>query len=651
MLALVASLQVPQPALWLHNPSPAPQVRIVAAALPLPRHWGAHSLAGLTVGSQPASWAPRLRWPDGSLALVHVQWRAELAANSSQRCVVHVELARDDATSSPAAAPGTDSWPDALPLHTEAVDPWGRLHAARLHVVDDRQEGASRWRRFAGSHAADEGTILLDVQVFLLHRAGEAFGEMTVVLDNGRCDPGHGYGPVRFERFSLVTDDPRLRLRPRWVEQNLLPPPVPAGDERAGCYRQDLLGPARFLYLGDGTAKAFRFDVAWDVAEADQARVIEATDRPLSAFPDLDWVRYTGAFGLHGGPAPVASARDDLAGPTVGEWRQQAEFGPFGGFGDPKSAVAPGSLRNGPSALHNVLRFRSADLLRVAEARVLQGLLRPLPGHSVRLPAAASALRQGLSQRAVRQPHGFESLEYEGISVDLLFDYWWFTADPLACDELARHGRAIRSLLERLPFVTSRGEGFCASALVAIALSTGDDALLTWTAARMRDRILPRLADTRIGALVQPPHPEALGGAAPFDAPWQMAALVHGLHALYRATDDEVFAAAAVEVARRMATHGWLEGTGPKYLVHAVDPQAFCLPRDYGPMQGTARFEIGAFVLAAELCGDDALLHHLFASRADAIVAAARERLGVLAPAMRADPWLQLWLDRRERSF
>ena len=40
----------------------------------------------------------------------------------------------------------------------------------------------------------------------------------------------------------------------------------------------------------------------------------------------------------------------------------------------------------------------------------------------------------------------------------------------------------------------------------------------------------------------------------------QMAALVHGLHALFGATADPEVAAAAVQIARVMAGPGWVEG-------------------------------------------------------------------------------------------
>lgn len=650
LLELLLALQVPEPAVWLRNPSARAQETIVSASMPLPRHWRARGLAHVTVGDEPASWYPLVRWPDGSLAVVRLHWVAHLPPACETRLPVRCEVAEGAPPPRPDVA---DPWPESLPVHTEVVDPWGRVHVARLQRMRDAWRGMERVQTFHGRHVdAEHGTALLDVHVQVRRHAGEPFGEMTVVLDNGRCSDAV-LGAVRFQRFSLVTGDPALRLRPRWASANLLraPAAMPDAAGEGTCFRQDLLGPSPLLYLGDGTAKAFRFDVAWGVVgEAQEAAVHERLERPPVAFPDLAWVRACRAFGLHGGPAPVVGPTGAAMGGALAEWLRTARLGPFGDFGDAREAVVPGSGRNGACALHNVLRWRSSDLLEIAQAQMLQGMLRPLPGAVASVPATTAPLRQGLSARALREPHGFESLEYEGISVDLLFDLWWLTGDPLVRDELRRTGAAIRRLLQRLPFLTSRGEGWCAQALAAVAIATEDAELLAWAAHRMRSIVLPRLSESPYVALAQPPHPDALGGSVHFDAPWQMAALVHGLHALHRATEDDEFAVAAVDVARRMAVHGWKEGVGPKYLLSATDPGDFCLAREDTPLAGTARFLIGAFVLAREHADGDAPLSDLFAARARAIVDGARDALGILGTDDRADRWLQLWLDREERG-
>jgi len=606
----------------------------------------------VAVGDAPAHWVPLLRWPDGSLALVQLQWREQLRAEERWRLPVRMTPSAAEPEPAPAFE-GASPWPEDLPVRFEVVDPWQGVHVARLRQVETLDAGMVRRRRYRGTPASAHGSTLFEVEVIASSRGSEPFGELTVVLDNGRSCRDVASGPARLRRFTLVTEDVRLRLRPRWARELLLPLPTPERDEQGVLvgYRQDLFPASDQLYLGDGTAKAFRFDACWDDGRdaAELTALAALCDRPPMAFADLEWVRATGAFGLFGGPAPLASRSDDLAAAAVGAFHAVADFGPFGAFGVPRAEAPPGGAHHTPGALHGVVRWHSSDLLRIAEAQVLQGALRPLPGRRPRLPPETATLRAGLSQRALRHPHGFEPLGYEHATVDLLFAFYWLTGDPFALDELRRHGAAIRELLQRLPFQTSRGEGTCAQALAAVSWATADDELAAWAVRRAHEQVLPRLDEWPAVAIAQPPHPDVLGGSVAFDAPWQMALLVHGLAALHRRTGDAALARAAVEVARRMATHGWVEGQGPKYFVHARDPATYCFARGVPPLLGSARMAAGAFVLASELCRDDDGLRELLARRAAAIVDAARGEDGLVPPAVRADPWLQVPLDRAAR--
>ena len=55
----------------------------------------------------------------------------------------------------------------------------------------------------------------------------------------------------------IRTETEGLRFRPRFAVENALQPAAPEGDG----FRQLLLGPSDQIYLGDRTAKAFRFDL------------------------------------------------------------------------------------------------------------------------------------------------------------------------------------------------------------------------------------------------------------------------------------------------------------------------------------------------------------------------------------------------------
>src|SRR5262249_15700811 len=146
-----------------------------------------------------------------------------------------------------------------------------------------------------------------------------------------------------------------------------------------------------------------------------------------------------------------------------------------------------GTARNGPCALHNLLRWQSPLLSLCAEGMVLQQTLRPTPGRNPARPPEQAAWRQGIGPLGQYAPHGFTAPDYEHFSVILLYDGWWLTGDPLARDELARLGRGVRAELQAVPFLTSRGEGWCLQSGVLIARATGDAALLEWLRRRCLD--------------------------------------------------------------------------------------------------------------------------------------------------------------------
>jgi hypothetical protein len=378
--------------------------------------------------------------------------------------------------------------------------------------------------------------------------------------------------------------------------------------------------------------------------EREAARL--AVDHPLRPTPDIAWTRHTGAFGAHGGPAPGPGHETAESVWTRHRFTARADFGPFGDFGDSRDAATNGTPRNGPSALHNVIRFASGPLLGCAEGTALQHCLRPTPGGSVRVPAATKALRQGLSNRTMRRPHGFSASDYEHFSADQLYDYYWLTGDALARDELARLGRGLPGVLRGLPFQTCRGEGWCMQAAVLIARATGDDAPVRFMHKRFVDRIEPSLGTKPAPYLIrQPPHPDAFDGKEAFDCPWQMAALAHGAHAMFVQTGDARYARLVVRAGRVMGDSGWLDGQGPKYFVSATRADGHEMAVGIGPLEGAALMEVSAFVLAEELADGDAD-QRLFRSRAAAIIApyqeAERDRAAM-------NPWFQLFLDRRAR--
>ncbi|MDP6930590.1 MAG: hypothetical protein QF412_12905 [Planctomycetota bacterium] len=581
-----------------------------------------------------------IRWPDDSVAVAQVHVPMVLDSGQEREVLVHEHT--DSAKDHPAFKL---AWHlQELAVQTEVVDPWGRVFVALLQVGSPVPPSSDlvRVRPLRGVHRhADAG--LLEVRGWLTTFRGERRAELTILLDNGMTETkarAPSLGPLRLSRFAMVTPA-GLRVRPRHTAENLLKPPE---EVEGGGFRHILLGPSEQSYLGDRTGKAYRFDLFLDgegVGDGERESAMAVAEAPLRPVPGLDCVRESGAFSAHGGPGPGGLDRTVI---VVKQWHGSARFGPMAGHGDSEDSAAQGTPRNGPSALHNAVRWHSAALLDIAETMVLQQCLRPTPGRNPRLPEVGEPWRQGLSARAIARPHGWTPLDYEHVSVNLLYDWFWLTGDPLARDELRRVGTGLRRLLEHLPFMTSRGEGWCLQAGVLIARATGEDSIVKWLAERFRQDVLPVLGEIpEPFAISQPAHESAFGPGVRFDAPWQMAALVHGLHAIHAETGDDDMAAAAVRVARIMAGPGWLEGVGPKYLVSATDAARHSMPVGHGPLHGTAVMEVGAFVLAADLAtslGDGANAG-LFRSRAATIARAQTDTVEA-----RSNVWMQLWLDR-----
>lgn len=627
-----------QPAFVVHNPSAVPRRETLRVSMPLPQgRW--RKLGTARIAGHAAPLVPLVHWGDGSVAVVQIQPRLELAPRQRRR--VLVELSDEEARPGEVAAP-----PPVPRVHTELEDPWGTVYRADL--LPDPTAGPNGVlsatphvvvQRLVGSHRAGSRTFfgLVGYLVNLDRRV-----ELTLSLDNGAHHDAPVLGPARFRAFRLVVDDPNLRIRPRFARENHLPLP----HRHHGSWIQDLLGPSLQLYLGDATAKTWRFDLYRDHPDAppgETEAVRLSVEQPLVALPELAWTRSTGAFGTHGGPAPGPGEPTSTVNEIALAWRTSGEFGPFGDFGDARDAAANGTPRNGPCALHNVLRFAAPELLRSAEGMVLQQSLRPTPGQPVRTPVAAAALRQRMSVRAMQRPHGFTALDYEHFSVDLLFDYYWLTGDPYAHRELRRAGIGLRRVLHDLPMQTCRGEGWCMQAAVAIERAGAARGLVAWLRTRFANEVRPHLGRDRDRfVLAQPPHPDAFDGRTRFDCPWQMAAFVHGAHAMFRHCGDAQLRDAAVRAAAVMAGPGWLDDVGPKYFVTASALGEDCMPIGHGPLEGTAVLQIGGFVLAAELATDHAQ-RTLFRTRAQIIVAPHRksdlERTA-------ANPWFQLALDR-----
>jgi hypothetical protein len=679
VLAAVAALAPQSPAartvdVDVINPAPVERRQVVTMPLPLPRgalrdapgpQGRAPVLAvSIRVGEQDAQSVPALpamRWPDGSIALLHAHARLTVPGRGSVHVRAEPQRNADGAAAAFAVAPHRPQIHTPLPLWTELVDVWDRVLRADLVPDPDAGQdgvlfdtGLLRVVRYRAAHRIVDGEHrgrgLFDLRAYLSTADGERGAELTLLLDNQEPSVGP-LGAARFRGFRLCVADGSLRMVPAFAVENLLPAPLPRD---GGGFVQWLLAPDDALHLGDGTAKAFRVHLFQDSDTLTDDERESARWAPMRcvALPALDDVRNSGAFGAHGGPAPQLPSDPGQASAMLMQWQRFARWGPFGGFGDPENGGISGAPRNGDSMLHNVLRWRSPELLSAAEAMVLQHPLRPTAGRRERAPADTAAYREGMRELAQAAPHGFTQPDYEHAAPGLLFDYWWLTGDALARDELLRLGRGIAALLPTVQTRTSRGEGLCLEALVVCARATGDAALLEGASRHARAVLLPLLAKAPPHiAIAQPPLPLVLDGALYFDAPWEMALLVRGLAALQRETGAADLLPPIAAIADAMAGPCWIEGDGPKSFVSASDAGRYSVVAPPVDRAGCDRMTIGAFELAAELAGDPAVAARL---RARARFLLDRELPADAGLPERsfagANPWLQIALDRQQRT-
>lgn len=609
----------------------------------------------LRVGQDRAPSVPLLRWPDGSIRLEQAHVRLGLEPGRHR-----VEVA-------PAASPplGAPEWAfDGVDwLRTELEDPFGRRYEARFEDVTGASERARstsriRVRRLRGHHLrrADDGVdeVYLPVDALLVEWSDTPRVELTLVLRNDALGDGSDplepvLGPVRLREFTLVGVGPGLRALPHFGGALRM-----RGAERGEeGVRLPLLGPNESLYLGDRTRKAFRIDLVTTEGQADSAidSARTAVEEPWFAIPGLEFVRATGAFGTFGGPAPLLSSEEGATNTQSTLRVASAQLGrqPFGSFGEPKDALRYGRLRCGPTALHQVLRVESGELLRLAELAVLQHGLRPGPGR-LREPEATQAFRQGIPERLRRRPHGYTPLDYEHLAHALLFDRFWLTGDPFARDELIRLAGAAAELWRTTPMRTSRGEGRVAIVLATVASldlvpESVPEALLDWVDA-FRVETAPRLDRNRCIAFAQPPSDRVLGPLEAFDAPWQIAELIRGLAMARRYLDPKraaVLVRAQGELALALAGPGWDREIGaPKTFVSARDPALHFTAGASGPASDTGILLIGAFAASLDVVGSGSERRTLVA-RADQLLGGESARRD---PVRRADRWLQAPLDR-----
>jgi hypothetical protein len=266
LLSCAAAAQVrsaPAPIVCIENFAPIDLERWWRVSFPFPRGTQTGELDGLRIGDAAAHVLPLVRWPDRSVAVAQLQFRARLPAGAKRAWPVTWGTAAAEPVELP-----PPRMPAPLPLFTETEDAWGRVYRARPRLDWGTGRRSLPVDTLSGSdpHVDEAMNRFLGLRWYLTTFAGEGRAVLTLLLDNESTAPGpQPLGPTRLRAFRLITTDPRLRVLPRFRQENMLRPP----EATDSGFRHALLGPSDHLYLGDRTAKAFRFDLVWVVGGAD----------------------------------------------------------------------------------------------------------------------------------------------------------------------------------------------------------------------------------------------------------------------------------------------------------------------------------------------------------------------------------------------
>ena len=667
--------------LRVENPTSFARQQVACATVPF-APGAARAPLRKNIAGRPTAWRILQTWADGSVRLAQAQYPETLAPAT----VVSRRVREGAVAPTPFALhPAVSSSAGGFFIETTVTDPFGVPYravvaplspAVAVDVLEDTPY--RRTLRTRDYHRAAAGVGIgrdyLSQTVYTTFFSGEPFALVDVVVANDylgadqptSADPNlYPLGDVAFDAVEARFGGVAAALCHRDLQG------ASPARQVVGATELTLLGAS---HLADGQGKRWRFVVQFGAAVAAGATPLSSTcsamaSARLLAVAEHDAWQRSEAFGPVGGPvAPPHDAVERMS-REHREWRSADWFGPFGAWGETQSAVAGGSPHNGPvsDAGAHVAQTGHCQPFEQLEAMAFQQTLRPMHLWGLRvgptddiltwngLPHTLASQRRTSAEtlgrfalqkndiykryrRGVphaREPgwaHGWDGLDMEHLSLDLLYDYWVLTGDHRARDEIVAMAEvamgASRPFKYRTRFtLPARAEGWLAQAMVKAWLATGDT--------RYRDHIVHRIET--VVAPQQPDHPSRAivfqsdypGTRFPmphrFYLAWQHAAVVYGYLGVWREFGNATARRLAHD-AVHVVEHSWVRGyrdpvlgyveEGLRYVT-PVEFQGQPIPADYwdhtpgvgvhwgeGPLFGSARFLVSALDLIGEDSGD-----------------------------------------------
>lgn len=578
------------PEFVVENGSSRARTELIQASIPFPKGM-VQNLGACTVEGHDTAWRELQQWSDGSVRIAQAQFVDTLPAGARRNYRVIPGVAIVGGTFQP--HPWVQSRIGSVRIGARVRDTFGHPYEAELGGGGEvlQETDRMRVRRHRHHHLSESsGGIGRDYLTSTWY-VTEFRDSPAVIVDwvlgndyrgvdnhGGQSDPDlYPLGPVDVNEASI------------WFSDNVGVWTYEGGRHGVGNRQLDS-GRAFYqvmsdTYIADGQTRRYRFvlsliDPAADPADRQAAQdTIQAmAENPLRPLANWRTWKDTYAAGLYGGPVQGPWNARPLAESEYYTWRDTAEFGTWGSYGDAKPSATTGTPRNGPLSqeMAHAIQGDFPALLHKLELKAWAQAMRPYhlyglqvgdtqdillwDGVPLPVPSARDLSPESLGRRDMwaNDPysayrtrglnsggHGWTWGDEEHFSVDLLFDYWTLTGDAWAHEEIRQLGQTLKGLHHYHGFSTSgvrpaRAEGWVMQAFVQVYQATQDENIKTYALERIR-RVVRTGRNHGSRALgIQWNYPgTGFGGSShSFYMPWQHGAVLYGFIAAHEFFDD-----------------------------------------------------------------------------------------------------------------
>lgn len=488
-------------------------------------------LAQVGIVGKETCWRALHRWPDGSVKIAQAQFVDTFKAKSKQSYRVTTD---GSGTTAPFAPhPWTASKIDSFVMIPKVIDddgvPYFGLISGPGEVRSETKLSRTRfWRTYLYNSNSQLGIKrdFLTARFYITEYRDMPFLSVEFVIGNdyqGADNPTSNdknlrpLGAVSFQKLELHLIGGWARLHNRsqqWVDW-------PTWDD---VNRTEVWTLLENTHLDDGQTKMYHFEVYLEEPSASQAErnrwrsSWEAlSDAPLRALATYETWRHTDALGLCGGPAGRPDEAWSWAEGQYNGWLGRNHFGPFGSWGDPKNTHTTGTPRNHPVSpqLARAIQGENPRLLHMLEGMATQQACRQYHlwdieiaqdrdiylwfGLRFNLRGTQTYTRDHLGRYdfhvdyKARDPytnwrrnvpskpgHGWNPVDAEHATVDLVFDYHAVTGSHWALDEIKMLGQYVRGIWRFQDYwsakpISARAEGWVLQLLTACYVATGNE--------------------------------------------------------------------------------------------------------------------------------------------------------------------------------